>query len=354
MNLIVPIVGVELGPNWANDLNADLTVLDQHNHSAGSGLQINPSGLNINTDLTFNSNNAISLRSARFTPQGSALSGAQDLGCIYETGVDLYYNDGNGNQIRITQSGSVAGSTGTITGLPSGTAGAAYQSASGTFQFEQATSTAANLDVATVVIRYPGSYPTPTGNFIALQAPTSLASGYALTLPSLPAQQNVMVLGTSGIISSVTWNTVADNRTRSTGSSTEGVGGIPVSSSSANYSTTSLTLTNIPALAIQLTTSGRPIYLRLAGDGTTSQADITVSPSGNQMLLQIVNSTQGTVVEQFLLGTSSGGFLTIPPTAFNAIDFQPVGTYIYIINVRNTSGGGTIAVQNTVLQAFEL
>lgn len=203
MNLTVPVPGQEPGPNWANDLNNSLAVIDAHNHSPGSGVQINPAGININSDLTWNNSyNAIALRSVRFFPQVTPISASPpDLGCLYESGVDLYYNDGSGNQIRITQSGSVSGASGTITGLPSGTASAAYNSGSGTFIFQQATSTAANLDVASVAIRYPGSYPTPTGNYVQLQAPSSLASGYSITLPALPGSTSLVSLSSAGILS---------------------------------------------------------------------------------------------------------------------------------------------------------
>lgn len=201
MNLPVPIVGQELAPTWATDLNNSLNLIDSHNHSANQGVQINPSGININADLPFNGNNAISLRTTRFVSQLSPIpASGLDIGCLYESGVDLYYNDGAGNQIRITQGGNVAGAAGTITGLPSGTASASYQSSSGTFVFDQATSTGANIDVASIIIRYPGSYPTPAGNFILLEAPSSLSGGYSLILPSIPASTSIVTLDTSGNI----------------------------------------------------------------------------------------------------------------------------------------------------------
>lgn len=214
MSLIIPVVLTDPGPDWGSNINSSLTILDSHTHSPGSGVQITPSGININTDLSYNSsNNAINLRSVRFTPQGSALSGAADLGCVYESGVDLYYNDGNGNQIRITQSGSVAGASGTITGLPSGTASASFSAITGTFTFQQATATGANLDIGSLIIRYPGSYPTPSGNAIVLAAPSSLSGTYQLTLPSLPSQTNVMSLTSAGIISSITYDQVGQGMT---------------------------------------------------------------------------------------------------------------------------------------------
>lgn len=187
MKLPSPVPGAEAGPQWATDNFNCLSIIDAHTHAAGSGVQITPLGININLDLSFNSFNAISLRSARFAPQGSPIpASGSDIGCLYEAGSDLYFNDGAGNQVRITQGGNVAGASGTITGLPSGTASAAFASSSGSFIFQQATSTGANLDVGSIAIRYPGSYPTPSGNYIQLQAPSSLASGYSITLPGLP------------------------------------------------------------------------------------------------------------------------------------------------------------------------
>ena len=51
MNLIIPTVGLEAGPAYATDVNNSLTLIDSHNHSAGSGVPITPSGLNINSSL---------------------------------------------------------------------------------------------------------------------------------------------------------------------------------------------------------------------------------------------------------------------------------------------------------------
>lgn len=222
MSLPIPVPTVDTGPDWANNLNGCLNTIDAHTHNSGSGVQVTPSGLNLNADVTFLTNNAIALRSVRFNANLAPLALAADLGCLYESGVDLYYNDGNGNQIRITQSGSVAGASGTITGLPSGTASAAFSAGTGTFIFQQATSTAANMDAGTLIVRYPGSYPTPSGNYIAIQAPSALSSGYALTLPSLPAQTNVVTLGTSGILSSITYDAVGQGMT-STGANAIGL-----------------------------------------------------------------------------------------------------------------------------------
>lgn len=195
MSLPNPVPNVDPGPDYANNIQSCFNILDQHNHSPGSGAQINSSGLNINADLLYNNNNATTLRSIRFQPQLTALALASDIGCLYESGVDLYYNDGLGNQIRITQSGNVTGASGTITGLPSGTASASY--AAGTFTFQAATLTPANIDGGSFIFRNN----TASSNGITVSPPNALGSNYGITLPLLPASTLPLSISTSGTMS---------------------------------------------------------------------------------------------------------------------------------------------------------
>lgn len=193
MNLPVPIPAVTPGPDWATDVVACFSGVDSHNHSSGQGVQITPGGLNINADLTFGNNNAYALRSVRFSPQTAVLGGASDVGCLYEVGVDLYYNDGNGNVIRITQSGSVSGSAGTITGLPSGTASASY--AAGTFTFHSATNTPANFSIGPLTIGRNSA----GSKTVTITPNAAQAANYDIALPAaLPGAINYLTLDASG------------------------------------------------------------------------------------------------------------------------------------------------------------
>jgi hypothetical protein len=201
MNLIIPTVGTDPGPDWANNLNNSLSLIDSHNHTAGQGVQIPSLGLNINSDLTFKSNNATNLNSVQFVPTTLSTAGA-----VYESSAgDLWYNNGSGTAVQITSGNSVAvsGAIG-FTGLPSGTASAAYLgSPYFTFRFQQATNVAANLDIGTITIRYPGSYPSPTGNYIQIRASSSLATQYSFTLPATtPTSSGAFLTSdTSGVLS---------------------------------------------------------------------------------------------------------------------------------------------------------
>ena len=195
MNLPVPVVGVDPGPQWAEDLDSCMTIIDSHNHTPGSGVTIPPSGLNINADLTFGGNNATNLKSARFSAQGSPLSGGSDLGCAYVSGVDLYYNDENGNQIRITQNGAVAGTPGSIANLLP-PASVAFNSGPGTYIFESAAATPGNIDAASITVRNQ----TLNGHGVTLSAPGALGFDYSITLPSLPATTSTLEIDPSGNI----------------------------------------------------------------------------------------------------------------------------------------------------------
>lgn len=196
MNMPVPVVSTDPGPDWATNIDACLSIVDSHNHSAGMGVQINPSGIDINSDFPMNANNITESRSLRFEPQSSAISNSADLGCLYELGVDLYYKDGSGNNVRMTQGGAVAGSAGTITGLPSGTASASF--AAGTFTWQSATNTAATMSQGPTKI----SQAVASGKGVTISANGSQAADYSLTLPlALPTIQSTIISDTSGNLS---------------------------------------------------------------------------------------------------------------------------------------------------------
>lgn len=336
MQLIVPGVGNEAGPTYASDINNSLTIIDGHNHSVGSGVQITPSGLNINSSLTMNNNSLTNIAALTLFPQGSAP--ANDS--LYVSGTDLYFVDGAGNNIRVTQSGSVAGSSGTITGLPSGTASAAF--AAGTFTFQAATNTAANIDGASFIFRNN----TASSFGVTVAPPNSLGSNYALVLPAVPAQTNVMTLDSSGNMGSTTWNDVANNRTRASGT-TVAVGGVAISSSSGFFSTASTSYVDVTNLNVTITTAGRPVQVSMISDGSAA-ALISTNPSVGTNI-KIVNVTSG-ASWVYEIDNSNAQTLFIIDTTISA----SAGTYNYKIQAENIGGGGLTGVTHYVLTAYEL
>jgi len=193
MNLIEPIVGQELGPQYAFDINNSLTLIDQHNHTPGYGVQIPTAGLNINANLNFNDNFITNLAGMVLTAQ---ISVPATNNTLYEFGDDLYYIDGIGNNIRLTQSGSVAGPYGNISGLVA-PASATYVPVQQTFIFESNSNIAANLDAGSILLRNLS----PNSTYaLTLNPPAALAANYSITLPPLPSSQAVATISTSGVI----------------------------------------------------------------------------------------------------------------------------------------------------------
>ena len=140
MSLILPDVGITIGTTWATYLNAALSTVDSHDHSTGKGNKITPAGLNISSDLAFGSNNATTLRSVRFLNTTFTAGGA-DFACLYALSNELYYRDGAGNTVQLTQSGSIP--VGTLSVL-------SIKDASLTLQYTADTSRQARFNVDNV------------------------------------------------------------------------------------------------------------------------------------------------------------------------------------------------------------
>ena len=359
MNLPIPIVGQATGADYALNVDACLMTLDSHDHASGSGVQITPAGLNINSDLPLNGNNLIDVRSVRFDSKSSFPVIAPDLGCLFVIEDDLYFNDEAGNQIRITQAGAVTGASGTITGLPSGTASAAYNAGAGEFTFESASNIGADLDAASIIVREK----VLNGEGVTISAPTALAASYSLILPSaLPAAQYFTTIDASGSIANpiplalgidtaniasnaITTAKITDaNVTRAKLAAV----GQQVSGSSGSFSTTSTTGVSVTNLTFSLTTSGRPVRLFLqSASGATNPAWGATSGTAT-----IIITRGGVAIDGGIAVHSSavGGYFT--PQTVGCLDVVAAGTYTYDVILKNS--GGTSICQQCVLVGYEL
>lgn len=194
MNLPVPVVGVDPGPDWANDINACLSAIDSHDHTTGKGVPITPDGIDISADLPMNGYNLTAAGAVTFTAKVAALTSL--LRSLQVVAADLYYIDGVGNSVRITQAGSVTGASGTITGLPSGTASASFSG--GTFTWQSATNTPATMDSGPVIIRST----TASSKGVTLSARSAQAADYSIFWPLVaPAVNQVPISDASGNLS---------------------------------------------------------------------------------------------------------------------------------------------------------
>lgn len=398
MNLPIPGVSNTSGPQWATDLNNCLTIVDAHNHTPGQGQQVTPDGLNINADLTMQQNSLVNVLSVAFTSQNANLTGN---GLIYSVGSDLWYNNNTtGFQVQLTSGNSIVGTAGSITGLPSGTASASYVSGSQSFVWQSATSTPANSDIASLILRNL----TASSKGLTLNPPSSMASDISQTLPTIPAATKIMRMDSSGVMSTtldvdgttigITSNnlyvpaggigttqiaalaittglintaavTQAKKALRSTGTSVA-AGGLAISSSCGSFSTTSTTFVDVTNLSVTIATLGNPVSLALISDGAGSSSDIRADSIGSggssyvELLFKILRGS--TEVGRYICGsgpnTASVGRVQFefPTSSLNLMDTPGAGTYTYKIQIEvsGSNGNEVGSVSNAKLIAYEL
>lgn len=346
MNLAIPNVGVDPGPDYANNLNASLIIIDQHNHAAGSGVPINPDGIDINADLAFNGNNATFLRSSRYNIQVSPLSNATDISCAYAAGAygDLYWNDGAGNQIQITKN---AGVNATSSGISSGTASASF--VAGTLVVNAAALTPANIQGASLLM---GNNVANT-NYLTLEPPSAMASSFTITLPNIPSVPSFMELDASGNMSGFTpinggiiGQMLAP---RPLGTS---AGNISVSLSSGNAVISGTSYGNVTNLGVNITTTGKPVVLMVVPDGVSN--GYFSAPSTFGMGIRIVNVTNSNFnVGGVLIG--GGAQTNFFPASLTMIDTSVIGTSTtWVYNVQAFVGSGSGLINSVILVAYEL
>lgn len=342
MSLPVPIVSLTPGANYAFDVNNCLSLIDQHTHAFGSGVQITPNGLNINSDLTVQNNNLTNIRSARFFSQSSPISGVNDIDCLYVSGVDLYYNDGLTNIVRITQNGGVAGSPGSIANLTS-PASASYSAGTSTFIWESDASTAANMDGGSVIIRQILA----NAKGITLASPNALSNDYTITLlPALPGSSSFLTIDSSGNLGTTATSSFNPN--------------FAVSSSSGAYTTTSTSAVAVTNMSVTITTTGNPVMIGFRSD-VASVSYLGVSSSFNQFAAAFYKIQRDAVdvyeYEHYVFDNTLTSFdERIPPGVLNTFDDgASAGTHTYTLQVAQIgSVGNTVSVNNVVMYVYEI
>lgn len=365
MQLPNPVPGVDPGPDYAQNLQSSLNIIDQHNHTAGQGVQIQPAGLNINSDLPFNGNNAIALRSVRFLSQSAPIPNTSpDVGCLYVSGNELWFNDYNGgNQVQITTNGQI---NATSSGISSGTASASFSA--GTLVVKSSSTSYANIDVQSVVLANAGNL----SNQLTLLSPT-LSSSFDLTLPSVPSALSILTVDASGnmgytmnatsanpvgaamssagadpigvAMTSVGADAVANTRTRAVGSSV-GAGGVAISGSSGTGNTTSGTFAAIPNQSVTLVTTGRPVQIILVSIGTSAGNPGFVGGSNTGSGLfnaEFAILRDATIIAVCGFSGNQGG--TTAPGSISFVDVSAsAGSHVYSVQYRaNTVTPGSSA-----------
>lgn len=373
MGLTLPVVSSTPGPLYASENNQAFLVVDAHDHAPGNGLPIPSSGINLNADLPFNTNNATLLRSTRYVSQVSPLSLPADLTCIYVSGGNLYYNNQIGQQVQITAGAALnATSIGGIGGdYATSTASVFYTSVDSTFTFWSAPNTSADIDAGCYTMR--NQTPSAPG-FTQCPSPTLSSNVGVFWFNALPASTKILTVDSAGNIADVydvdnsTLEVVANNiQVKNNGITTAKiadanvtrpklvpVGQIKSSSSVSSSYTNSGSLQQISNLSISITTTGRPVVVGLESDGgglgTPSGVYFsnTNNPSG-----QIVLRKDTVQIRNYIC--SGGVNETIFGPMLLALDTPVAGTYTYDLQFYNPGGGGAVGhCDYMILYAYEL
>lgn len=284
MNLVLPVPTQTIGPQWATELNAALNLVDDHDHTSGKGKQLTQSSLSIDGDFNLASFNLNNVLGVRFVNRQSAVAATgQNVGMVYERQGELYFNDRDGNEVRITLNGSVdVSATGAITNLTA-PASAEYVVATTRFVFSSDTNIRADGAFGRVLV---SDGATASPNSIGLKAPASAGvTPYDITLPpTVPPAARLLQVNSLGVMSYKTDNEVGQAMTS--------VGANAIASS-----ITSITSTGANAIASSISSPGaNSIASSMSNGALTGEKTVQASTSvrGTVQLNNSISSTSTT------------------------------------------------------------
>lgn len=140
-------------------------------------------------------------------------------------------------------------------------------------------------------------------------------------------------------------------------SASAGIGGVAQSLSSGSFSTTATSLTDVTNLAVDLKTTGRPVFVGLVHDGSANyptfgpaRSAVTNAGSRQAILRNGTVISRGTIYVGGATGVIAGN---VPLSAMNHIDVPPPGTHTYKLQISGISGE-LVGASYAMLVAFEL
>jgi hypothetical protein len=197
MNLTIPDPQSTPGPTYAQELQTALEDIDAHDHTSGNGVRITPAAININASLDMNGYALTETDSVQLENRSVDIS---DLG-VYAKNGELFFWDASDNAVQLTSGGSIAGASGSFTGLSS-PAAATYSSGSDIFIWTYDSGKHAQMANGDILL-YPYDGSTAYTKAVTLKAPTALEanSSYSLTLPeALPSSVEWLNVDNSGVV----------------------------------------------------------------------------------------------------------------------------------------------------------
>lgn len=380
MGLLLPTPSVTSGPLWATQEVTAYNVIDGHTHLSGSGVPIVSAALNINADLPFNAYNATLLRTTRFSDQTTTLSEDSDLDCVYSSGGNLYWNNGDGTPVQITDGTSLAAtSLGGISGLSGTTGSASFSTGTSGFTWLQDTNLGAYMYSGPIVI---SDVSLTSGHTVTIKTSNSLAASYILTLPTaVPVAKALTAISTGGqlsyiypdntsigyILAGSVFNLEIKDSGISTAKIADGaVTQIKLGAANTNISASTGALTYssgyptqaITNMSVTLTPiAGRPVIISCQPDGTSNGGyfaaqgtNTIIGPTGSGVIELYAGATLLATFFPFITASLGVGSITnysLAPSAITYTHLSPgTSPVTYTLKWANDP--------NSVLKAFYL
>lgn len=344
MNLTLPVVSQTPGPTWASDINADLTIIDGHNH-AGVGALVPVAGLDINSDLSLATHALTDVTKAVLLNQVSVAT----PNALYASGGNLHWTDGNGTVIPITANGAVdIGTAGSIGGMILNCA-VVYSSGLLAYRFFDETGAKASLVCDSISLD---------------QTILNPSGAVSLTLPaSVPAGDSFLVATSTGATSA---NVSLVSQTGYITKSMQAAANVEIQSPQTSLSATTSSFTDITN-SITITTSGRPVFIGVMGSSSLG-GGFEIVPSVSTGQIGVYMAFEITTGASPAFQTGLGEFsticsaltdkFTIPLGSMSCIEALGAGTHVIKLQGRYITGGSYQAASVTAafarIYAYEL
>lgn len=325
MNLTLPVVSQTPGPTWASEINADLSLIDSHNHTSGNGALVPVAGLDINADLSLDTHALTDVTKVVLLNGASATNNS-----VYAVAGNLWWTNGGGTPVQITSGNAVnVGNAGSIGGMILNCA-VVYSSGLLSYIFYDQTGAKASLVCDSISLD---------------QTVLSPSGSVSLTLPgTVPAGDSFVVASSTGA-TSATLSLVS--QTGYVTKSMQAPATIEIQSPQTSLSAVTSSFTDITN-SITITTTGRPVFIGVMGSSSIG-GGFEIIPSVSIGQIGVYMAFEITTGASPAFQTGGGEFstvcanltdkFTIPLSSMSCVESLSAGTHVIKLQGRYITGG---------------
>jgi hypothetical protein len=252
LSIVLPSLGGDIG-TWDDEINAALTLVDAHDHTAGKGLRIKSAAISIDADLSFGGFFQSSVGKVSFSTIAAPSSGSKAI-FVNSADNELYWRTNAGVNVKLTNGASINTSLvgGIVGDYAAVGAEVAYDDANDRYTFkQQSTKPWARIMCGGIQL---AEFNTTESVFTRLICNAALAVSYDLIFATaLPGSTSIVQVDSAG---NLTYSSTLVN---------------PPSAS--DYKFTTARVASIPACAAQLTSGMTSTFDGLTSNWTIAAAE---------------------------------------------------------------------------------